>query len=88
MLGEERKPSFLDTHPATPDRVRKTAERAETLTRAPGTPIAPTRATFLGRIEGIVVGADPAQGLFEKEKFAGLHVSSERSCRSGAFHRA
>jgi predicted Zn-dependent protease len=32
--------------------------------RAPGTPIAGTRTAFVGRLEGLVVGDDPATGLF------------------------
>ncbi len=64
-----RSPSFLDTHPTTPSRVARTTERAAELTRAPGTPIAPGRAAFLSRIEGIVVGEDPVQGVFEENVF-------------------
>jgi predicted Zn-dependent protease len=69
MLGEPRQPSFLDTHPSTPERVRKTAARAEQLTRGEGTPIAATRSAFLGELEGIVIGPDPALGLFEGARF-------------------
>ena len=34
MSKEPRKPSFFDSHPATPDRVKKTAEHAKELKRA------------------------------------------------------
>ena len=70
LLGQERKPGFLDTHPATPERVAKTAERAEKLTRAEGpSPFAPTRAQFLEQLDGLLVGRDPAQGLFDGDVF-------------------
>ncbi len=67
--GEARQSSFLDTHPATPSRVADTRERAAELTRQPGMPLAPTRGAYLNRIEGIVVGDDPAQGIFEEGLF-------------------
>ncbi len=69
LAGEERSFHFLDTHPMTPGRVGRTAKRAEGLTRAEGRPVARSRSDFLGRIEGIVVGHDPAQGLFEEQTF-------------------
>lgn len=66
---DERAFHFLDSHPMTPNRVDNTTARARTLTRAPGKPVASTRVAFLGRLEGIVVGDDPAQGLFDENKF-------------------
>jgi predicted Zn-dependent protease len=62
-------PGFLATHPSTPERVQATAARARELQRAPGTPIARDRAALLRRLEGLRVGADPAQGLFEGSVF-------------------
>ena len=69
LTGEERRPSFLDTHPMTADRVSKTAQRANTLTRLPGSPVARDQADVFARIEGIVVGHDPAQGVFRENVF-------------------
>jgi predicted Zn-dependent protease len=69
LTGEERRPSFLDTHPMTADRVAKTAQRADTLTRLPGSPVARDQADLFARIEGIVVGHDPAQGVFRDNAF-------------------
>jgi predicted Zn-dependent protease len=69
LAGEERSFHFLDTHPMTPGRVEKTAKRAKQLERAEGRPVARSHSDFLSRIEGIVVGEDPAQGLFEEQKF-------------------
>jgi Zn-dependent protease with chaperone function len=75
LTGEERRPSFLDTHPMTADRVSKTAQRANTLTRLPGSPVARDQADVFARIEGIVVGHDPAQGVFRENVF--LHPELE-----------
>jgi predicted Zn-dependent protease len=64
-----RRPSFFDSHPMTPERVETTAAFAETLGRGAGAPIAATRAGFLERIDGIVVGPDPAQGVIDGSRF-------------------
>ena len=53
----------------TPGRVEKTAQRAKGLQPSDGRPVARSHSDFLSRIEGIVVGEDPAQGLFEEQKF-------------------
>jgi predicted Zn-dependent protease len=70
LTGDERRFHFLDTHPLTPSRVEKTKERIGTLVRAEPNPIAGGRRAFFGRLEGIVVGLDPAGGVFvENEHF-------------------
>ena len=67
--GEQRYPSFLDTHPATPERVQSAIGRAKSLARAPSNPIARDRAAFLKTLDGLVVDEDPAAGLFESTLF-------------------
>jgi predicted Zn-dependent protease len=69
LHGEKSTFHFLDSHPLTPDRVTRTEERARELERAPASPIAAGRGAFLARLEGIVVGEDPARGVFEKSRF-------------------
>ena len=56
--------SFFATHPATPERVGSVETAARSVTRAPGTPLAGGRSAFVGRLEGLVVGDDPATGIF------------------------
>lgn len=63
-------PSFLDSHPSTPERISNTAARARRLDRGPARPIAAGRAEFLGRIEGTLVGPNPAGGSFEDGRFS------------------
>lgn len=63
------KPSFFDSHPATPDRVAKTAEHARQLTRANRAPISTSPAEFLARLEGLVVGQRAAHGLIAGRTF-------------------
>jgi predicted Zn-dependent protease len=66
--GAERKFSFLADHPLTPQRVEKTAARAQKLERGSDRPIA-SPAQLLGRIDGLVLGDDPAQGIFRENLF-------------------
>jgi predicted Zn-dependent protease len=61
--------SFFANHPATPDRVKDTTAAARTLTRRAARPIAGTRSAFLARVDGLVVGPDPATGLFVGNTF-------------------
>ncbi len=69
QAGKQSSFHFLDSHPMAPDRVERTAERARTLARAAGQPVASGRADFLRRLDGIVIGSDPAQGVFEEHLF-------------------
>jgi len=69
LAGEERKPSFLDMHPVTSERVARTKERSQAVTRLPGKPIAADQAEVFSKLDGIVVGDDPAQGVFQENVF-------------------
>jgi predicted Zn-dependent protease len=64
-----RKPSFFDSHPATPDRVAKTAAHAKELSRASREPISASREAFLARLNGLVVGPPAAHGVFDGPRF-------------------
>ena len=67
--GRARQPSFFDSHPSTPERVRNTRTRATRLRPAPHHPIAASRRAFLDRLDGLALGADPAQGVFQDRRF-------------------
>jgi predicted Zn-dependent protease len=77
--GPARRPSFLDSHPATPERVGTTRARARTLQVRASPPFAPTREAFLDEIKGIAIGPDPAQGLFSDTRF--LHADLDLHVR-------
>ncbi len=68
-VGESRGASFFDSHPPNPQRAATTAKQAAGLrwSRGPGT--SPDRAAYLRRLDGLVVGHDPAQGVFRDELF-------------------
>jgi predicted Zn-dependent protease len=67
--GKTRLPSFLDSHPMTGERVEAAQARAGTLSfrREPG--VSASRADFLRRLDGLLVGPDPAEGVFRDEHF-------------------
>ncbi len=77
--GGERLPSFLDSHPATADRVRVTAERAAGLPVAPTPAIAASRAAFYGRLRGLLIGPNPREGVFRGPLF--LHAPLDLALR-------
>ncbi len=69
MRGTSRRPSFFDSHPSAPARVADTARRAQGLTPAPARPVAGSRAALLRRLDGLLVGPNPAQGVFDDGLF-------------------
>jgi predicted Zn-dependent protease len=75
LHGGERLPSFLDSHPVTAERVRDTAARARALAPVPAPALAATRGDFLAKLEGLLVGPDPKQGVFRDARF--LHPGLE-----------
>jgi predicted Zn-dependent protease len=62
--GSKQRSSFFATHPSTPDRVAKIQAEARSLSRTSVASIAGTRAGLLGRLEGLVVGDNAANGVF------------------------
>ena len=67
--GAARGPTFLDSHPAAGERALVAGRRATELLARPRTPIARGHADFLRRIEGVRLGPDPREGVFEGERF-------------------
>lgn len=72
LSGRARDHGFLRSHPTTPERVHRTQGRAATLARAEPASIADDRAAYLRKLEGLVVGEDPAHGIFRGQQF--LHA--------------
>ena len=67
--GEKRIPGFFDTHPTTPDRVDRVVRDAEKIDwqRQPG--VAKNTADYLKRLDGLLVGEDPAMGVIQGRNF-------------------
>ncbi len=70
--GEARIPAFFQTHPSNPKRVAEAATRAREIrwSRQPG--IDSDRGDFLRRLDGVLLGNNPAEGTLEGERF--LHA--------------
>jgi predicted Zn-dependent protease len=66
---DPNRPGFFATHPATPERVGNVRAAARAQKKAPATPIAGSRAAFLSKLEGLVVGDNPATGVFLGQLF-------------------
>jgi predicted Zn-dependent protease len=69
QAGGPRGPSFLDSHPQPGERAAVARERAPGLRRGDDPPIAKGRSAFLKRIDGVLVGPDPAEGVFVDQRF-------------------
>jgi predicted Zn-dependent protease len=67
--GVARAPTFLDSHPAAGERAVVAHRRAAELGARPGAARTRDRTAFLRRIEGVAVGPDPREGVFEDERF-------------------
>jgi predicted Zn-dependent protease/molybdopterin converting factor small subunit len=62
-------PSFFDSHPTTDERIRKVRLRAADLERGAEPPLSPTVEDFLRRLDGMRVGRNPAEGVFQDGLF-------------------
>jgi predicted Zn-dependent protease len=67
FLGEKEKKSYFDDHPATPDRMADIAKVAASSPRASIPPILPNRDAYLRLLDGLIVGRNPEQGLFDEQ---------------------
>jgi predicted Zn-dependent protease len=61
--------SYFDSHPFTPDRARDIRKRAAKLRLADTPPVASGPVEILERLDGLPIGPDPAQGVFQENVF-------------------
>jgi predicted Zn-dependent protease len=78
-LGASRLPSFWATHPSTSSRVTEASARAQMISRERAEPIAPSRAEFLRRMEGLAIGTRASEGVFIGDRF--LHADLDLMVR-------
>ncbi len=69
MTGEAEKKSYLASHPYTPKREAYLEKEIETLEWTPKKAIAPTKEDVYKKLEGMVFGHNPQQGVFEDSLF-------------------
>ncbi len=79
MFGYSRLPSFMDSHPLTTERMDTAHAEAGLLRwqRQPG--VTKNHETYLGKMEGLVVGPSAAEGIFVGERF--LHPDLDFTIR-------
>ena len=77
--GRKRIPGFFDTHPSTPDRVARVLRDAQQIEWQRREGVAGTQADYLGRLDGLLVGEDPAMGVISGRTF--LHPELDFSMR-------
>ena len=73
--GKERKCGFFCTHPSTPDRFDRVTRAAREITWSPRTGVSGHQEDYLRRLEGLLVGNNPADGILRERKF--LHPVSD-----------
>jgi predicted Zn-dependent protease len=69
VTGEEERFGFLDTHPYTPDRARDINKRSKRLIPSDMPPLKKSQEDFLRTFEGLLIGPNPAQGIFDDNVF-------------------
>ena len=67
--GDPNRRNYFATHPTTPDRARKTAARAQTLTVESSAPIAREQRIFLQQLEGLLVGDPASHGVIAANEY-------------------
>ncbi len=68
-LGHSRMPGYLDTHPATGERVAAARARAHSISWKRQPAIAGSHNAYLRRLDGLVVGTASTEGVFAGDRF-------------------
>jgi len=69
LTGQKQKFNYFDSHPFTPDRVAAIKAESKTVTIADRPEITVDKNDFLSRLDGIMISADPAQGVLRDSLF-------------------
>lgn len=66
---EKRMPGFFDTHPSTPDRVERVSRQAGKIEWMREPAVVSSSAEYLHQLEGLLIGVNPAEGVFHGSQF-------------------
>ena len=69
QMGSSRIPTFLDTHPSSPERIAGAAISAAALGAPSDRDPRASRASYLEHLEGLILGTDPAEGVVQGSRF-------------------
>jgi len=69
MVGWSRLPGYFDSHPVSTERAATAAQLADTLEWKRGKLVAGSHEGFLRKLEGLIVGPNPKEGVFVESRF-------------------
>jgi predicted Zn-dependent protease len=69
ISGEKHRPGFFDTHPSTPDRVKRVSRDAQKIKWARQPAVVGDTGVYLRQLDGLLLGVDPALGVLRGRKF-------------------
>jgi predicted Zn-dependent protease len=67
--GQKRIPGFFDTHPTTPDREERVLRDAKNIEWTRQLGVVRSSDDYLRKLDGLLVGENPADGVFQGPKF-------------------
>jgi len=67
--GHKSEFSFFNSHPTTPDRIEYIEKEVTNINWKPHPEVVREKKDFLNKLDGLIYGKDPAQGIFKKEKY-------------------
>ena len=67
--GEKESKSYFDTHPYTEKRVDRINKLSAGIEAKDRNPIVSTKVEFYSKLQDLVIGANPAYGIFQENKF-------------------
>lgn len=67
--NQTRRATFFDTHPTTPRRLSGISAYAQSISWSPKPGIAADESDFLHRLDGLIIGENPAKGIFRDQAF-------------------
>ncbi len=69
QMGASRNPTFLDTHPSSPERVAGASISAAALGAPADRDPRASRESYLEHLVGLILGTDPAEGVVDGSRF-------------------
>ena len=69
QMGSSRIPTFLDTHPSSPERLAGASISAAALGAPAERDMRASRESYFAHLDGLMLGADPAEGVVQGSRF-------------------
>jgi predicted Zn-dependent protease len=69
IRGEKHRPGWFDTHPSTPDRVKRVSRDAQKIEWVRQPAVAGDKGAYLRQLDGLLLGVDPVLGVIQGRQF-------------------